>query len=75
MGNGHLPGLPADDTVAGVPVYLRIGLRNTIVSLPLSTEYTLTIGLRTGGTPIVSSTVAACTTTCSSKPQARWAVC
>lgn len=50
--------LPADDTVAGVPVYLRVGLRNsTTVSLPLSTGYTLSIGLRAGGTAMIQATL------------------
>lgn len=50
--------LPSGDTVTGVPVFLRVGLRTgTVVSIPLSTSYTLTIGLRAGGTVAVQATL------------------
>ncbi|MFE3969036.1 hypothetical protein [Stenotrophomonas sp. YIM B13575] len=49
--------LPTGDTLAGVPLYLPVGLRTGVtVFLPLSTAYMLTIGLRAGGTFDVQAT-------------------
>lgn len=56
--NGRTKELPAADVAAGVPVFLRVGLRTgTVVSIPLSTSYTFTIGLRAGGTVAVQATL------------------
>lgn len=50
--------LPAGDSITGVPVFLRIGLRaGGTASLPLSTSYALTIGLRAGGTVDIQATL------------------
>lgn len=55
---GRLKELPTADTLIGVPVFLRIGLQNgTAVALPLSTSYTLTIGLQAGGTATIQATL------------------
>ncbi|OBU70216.1 hypothetical protein [Stenotrophomonas maltophilia] len=51
--------LPTDEFLAGIPLYLRVGLRaGGSVALPLSTDYTLTIGLRDGGNAVIQATVA-----------------
>lgn len=50
--------LPAADSLVGMPVYLRIGLRSgATASLPLSTDYRLAIGLQAGGTATIQATL------------------
>lgn len=54
--NGRIKELPTTDTVIGVPLKLPVGTAAGVVYLPLSSTYTLTIGLRTGGTFNVQAT-------------------
>lgn len=54
--NGRQKELPTADTLVGVPLRLPIGTAAGVVYLPLSSTYTLTIGLRAGGTFNVQAT-------------------
>lgn len=54
--NGRIKELPTTDTVIGVPLKLPVGTAAGVVYLPLSSTYTLTIGLRAGGTFNVQAT-------------------
>lgn len=55
-GANRIAELPSGDTVTGMPLYLRVGLRtSTVVSVPLTSGYALTIGLRAGGTASVQA--------------------
>lgn len=55
--NGRKKELPAADTLIGVPLKLPVGTAAAgVVYLPLSSTYTLTIGLRAGGTFNVQAT-------------------
>lgn len=54
--NGRKKELPTADTLVGVPLKLPIGTAAGVVYLPLSSTYTLTIGLRAGGTFNVQAT-------------------
>ena len=54
--NGRKKELPAADTLIGVPLKLPVGTAAGVVYLPLSSTYTLTIGLRAGGTFNVQAT-------------------
>lgn len=54
--NGRIKELPTTDTVIGVPLKLPVGAAAGVVYLPLSSTYTLTIGLRAGGTFTVQAT-------------------
>lgn len=48
--NNRTSELPSGDTVVGVPIYLPLGLRTgDTAALPLSSDYKLTIALRSGG--------------------------
>lgn len=53
---GRQKELPAADTLTGVPLKLPVGTAAGVVYLPLSSTYTLTIGLRVGGTFNVQAT-------------------
>ncbi len=54
--NGRKKELPTADTLIGVPLKLPVGTAAGVVYLALSTTYTLTIGLRAGGTFNVQAT-------------------
>ncbi len=54
--NGRKKELPTADTLIGVPLKLPVGTAAGVVYLALSTNYTLTIGLRAGGTFNVQAT-------------------
>ena len=54
--NGRKKELPTADTLVGVPLRLPIGTVAGVVYLPLSSTYTLAIGLRAGGTFNVQAT-------------------
>lgn len=54
--NGRKKELPAADTLIGVPLNLPVGTAAGVVYLALSSTYTLTIGLRAGGTFNVQAT-------------------
>ena len=54
--NGRKKELPAADTLIGVPLKLPVGTAAGVVYLPLSSTYTLAIGLRAGGTFNVQAT-------------------
>jgi hypothetical protein len=54
--NGRKKELPTADTLIGVPLKLPVGTAAGVVYLPLSSTYTLTIGLRAGGTFNVQAT-------------------
>lgn len=54
--NGRQKELPTADTLIGVPLKLPVGTAAGVVYLALSTNYTLTIGLRAGGTFNVQAT-------------------
>ena len=53
---GRQKELPAADTLTGVALKLPVGTAAGVVYLPLSSTYTLTIGLRAGGTFNVQAT-------------------
>ncbi len=54
--NGRIKELPLADAVVGVPLKLPVGTAAGVVYLPLSSTYTLAIGLRAGGTFNVQAT-------------------
>lgn len=54
--NGRIKELPTADAVIGVPLKLPVGTAAGVVYLPLSSTYTMAIGLRAGGTFNVQAT-------------------